>query len=101
GIRDKLVTGVQTCALPIYLRRETGRIDYWGLGMLAVGIGALQFVLDKGQEEDWFASNTITTLAIIAAITLIGLVYHELTTEHPEIGRASCRERAYTSEAAE
>ena len=37
-----------------------GRIDYWGIGMLAVGIGALQIVLDKGQEEDWFASTLIT-----------------------------------------
>src|SRR5262245_41510404 len=70
---------------PVYLRRETGRIDYWGLGMLAVGIGALQFVLDKGQEEDWFASSTITVLAIIAAVTLIALVYHELTTQHPVV----------------
>jgi len=80
---------------PPYLRRETGRIDYWGLGMLAVGIGALQFVLDKGQEEDWFASNTITTLAIIAAITLIGLVYHELTTEHPVVDLRVFKERSY------
>ena len=36
---------------------EARRIDYWGIGMLAVGIGALQFVLDKGQEDDWFASH--------------------------------------------
>ena len=35
------------------------KIDYWGIGMLAVGIGALQIVLDKGQEEDWFSSNLI------------------------------------------
>src|SRR5437762_9614123 len=39
---------------PSYIRQEKRRIDYWGIGMLAVGIGALQFVLDKGQEEDWF-----------------------------------------------
>ena len=45
---------------PPYLRQESRGVDYWGIGMLAVGIGALQFVLDKGQEEDWFASNLIT-----------------------------------------
>src|SRR6186997_2142549 len=64
---------------PPYLRRETRRIDYWGLGMLTVGIGALQYVLDKGQEDDWFESTTITLLAILAAVTLIALVIHELT----------------------
>src|SRR5213593_638627 len=56
---------------PPYIRRESQRIDYWGLGMLAVGIGALQIVLDKGQEEDWFASRTITVLTIVAAATLV------------------------------
>ena len=48
---------------PPYIRQESRRIDYWGIGMLAVGIGALQIVLDKGQEEDWFSSSMITTLA--------------------------------------
>src|SRR2546422_9788671 len=55
---------------PPYLRQENRRIDYWGIGMLAVGIGALQIVLDKGQEADWFSSTFITTLAIISAVTL-------------------------------
>ena len=36
---------------------ESRKVDYWGIGMLAVGIGALQIVLDKGQEEDWFSSH--------------------------------------------
>ena len=38
---------------PPYLRRETNRIDYWGIGLLAVWVGALQLVLDLGQERDW------------------------------------------------
>src|SRR6187397_3354395 len=59
---------------PPYIRIESRKIDYWGIGMLAVGIGALQIVLDKGQEEDWFASNVITALAIVSAVTLIALV---------------------------
>src|SRR5439155_1068365 len=45
---------------PPYLRQEMRRVDYWGIGMLVVGIGALQIVLDKGQEEDWFSSRMIT-----------------------------------------
>src|SRR5437867_351331 len=70
---------------PPYLRQESRHIDYWGLGMLAVGIGALQFVLDKGQEDDWFASTTITVLSILAVVTLTALVFHELTTDEPVV----------------
>src|SRR5712675_2028056 len=63
---------------PPYLRQESRRFDSWGIGMLAVGIGALQIVLDKGQEEDWFSSRLITVLEILSAVTLIALVIHEL-----------------------
>jgi DHA2 family multidrug resistance protein len=56
---------------PPYLRRESRGIDYWGMGLLVVGIGALQFVLDKGQQEDWFASRMITTLAIASIVALV------------------------------
>src|SRR6185312_1525314 len=42
---------------PSYIRRTGEGIDYWGIGLLAVGIGALQVMLDKGQQDDWFASN--------------------------------------------
>src|SRR5205823_11744224 len=80
---------------PPYLRQQSRRIDYWGLGMLAVGIGALQFVLDKGQEEDWFSSRTITTLAIVAAVTLVTLVIHELTTDDPVVDLRVFKERSY------
>src|SRR5712692_9495279 len=51
---------------PPYVSRKSETIDYWGIGLLAVGIGALQIVLDKGQEEDWFSSQMITTLAILS-----------------------------------
>ena len=48
---------------PPYLKRGTMRVDGWGLGMLAIGMGALQIMFDKGQEEDWFGSHFITMLA--------------------------------------
>ena len=63
--------------------------------MLAVGIGALQIVLDKGQEEDWFSSRWITTLAVVAAVTLVWLVVHELRTEHPVVDLYVFKERSY------
>src|SRR4030088_2712367 len=63
--------------------------------MLAVGIGALQIVLDKGQEEDWFSSQFITILAIISAVTLVTLVVHELMTDDPVVDLRVFKERSY------
>ena len=71
---------------PPFLKRTTvheSRIDYFGFGLLAVGVGFLQIVLDKGQEDDWFGSHFITTLSIIAAISLVTLVIWELRVKHP------------------
>jgi MFS transporter, DHA2 family, multidrug resistance protein len=80
---------------PPYLRRDTQKVDYWGIGMLVVGIGALQIMLDKGQQEDWFSSSLITACAVISSITLVALVVHELTTEHPIVDLRVFKERSY------
>src|SRR5258705_2535411 len=80
---------------PPYLRQEKRRIDYWGIGMLAVGIGTLQFVLDKGQEADWFSSRLITGLAIVSAVTLVVLIVHLLTTDDPVVDLRVFKERSY------
>src|SRR5215510_9613706 len=68
---------------PPYLRQQKRRIDAIGIGLLAVGIGALQFVLDKGQQEDWFSSNRIVSLTVLAAAMLILFIVHELRTQNP------------------
>ena len=80
---------------PPYLSREKRKIDYWGIGMLAVGIGTLQFVLDKGQEADWFSSNLITTLAVISGVTLTALIWHLLHTEDPVVDLRVFKARTY------
>jgi DHA2 family multidrug resistance protein len=80
---------------PPYLRTEKRSIDYWGIGMLAVGIGALQIVLDKGQQEDWFSSSLITTLAVLSAGCIVALIIHELTTESPVIDLRVFKARSY------
>ena len=81
---------------PPYLRANAGRsVDYWGIGMLAVGIGALQYVLDKGQQDDWFESNVIFALAIISAVCLVALVIHQLTTKDPIVDLRVFRVRSY------
>jgi DHA2 family multidrug resistance protein len=81
---------------PTYLKRESRGIDYWGMGMLVVGIGALQFVLDKGQQADWFASTLITSLAIISAVTLIVLIFYQLRVKQPIIDLRLFTDRTYS-----
>jgi DHA2 family multidrug resistance protein len=59
------------------------QLDYVGFSLLALGVGALQILLDKGQEDDWFGSNFIVTLIVIASVCLTGLVIWELYQKHP------------------
>jgi DHA2 family multidrug resistance protein len=68
---------------PTYIRRTSNRIDYWGLGMLVTGIAALQVMFDKGQEDDWFGSHFIVTLAVIAVVFLTAFVIWELRSKDP------------------
>jgi len=68
---------------PAYLRRGKMQIDYWGLILLTVGLGALQVVLDKGQQEDWFNSPFIIAFSAISVLALVLLLYVELRHEHP------------------
>lgn len=81
---------------PSYIRRAVQRIDYWGIGMLAVGVAALQIVLDKGQEEDWFASHWIATLAVVSIIALVTLVIYELYVGHPVLDLRVFRLQTYS-----
>jgi DHA2 family multidrug resistance protein len=83
---------------PPYIRRRGGmRMDLWGLGMLAVGMGALQIMLDKGQEDDWFGSRFILTLAIVAGIALPAFVLREYFTPEPLVHVKLLRYRSFAS----
>ena len=73
---------------PPFLRKLKNagvRVDYIGIGFLALGVGSLQGVLDKGQEDDWFGSHFILTLAITAAVCLVALVIWEWFRKSPII----------------
>ncbi len=61
------------------------KLDYIGISLLVFGVGALQVLLDKGQEDDWFGSSFITTLVIVAAVCLISLVIWEWFHKSPII----------------
>jgi DHA2 family multidrug resistance protein len=66
-------------------KKRVGPIDGIGLGLIAVGLGALEYVLDKGQEEDWFHSHTIVVFASVAAVSLVSFVFWEWRQEHPVV----------------
>ena len=66
---------------PPYLVREKGKIDFSGLFLMSVGLGALQIMLEKGDQKDWFTSHLITYLAVAACLGLVLFVVRELTTD--------------------
>ena len=72
-------------------RAET--IDVLGIVLLAVGVGALQWMLERGERYDWFESRFVTTLAVVAATSLVALVWHELRTDEPVIDFRVLRSR--------
>jgi MFS transporter, DHA2 family, multidrug resistance protein len=73
---------------PPYLKRLKAagvKLDYVGIALLVLGIGALQILLDKGQEDDWFGSQFITTLVVVSAVCLTALVIWEWFHKTPII----------------
>jgi len=83
---------------PPYLKQEkraSFRIDYIGLGLLAVGLGCLQVVLDKGQRDDWFGSHFITTMTAVCVVALIAAIFWEWFHKDPIIDLHLFRERSF------
>src|SRR5262245_2279870 len=60
-------------------------VDWTGLALLAIGIGMLQTMLERGERLDWFASREIVTYAMVSALGLTAFVWHELRSPHPVI----------------
>ena len=82
---------------PHYLRRRSLGVDAWGIGMLAVGMGALQIMLDKGQEKDWFGSILIRTLCVVAVVCLAAFVLRELRAKDPIVHFKLMHSRTFAS----
>jgi DHA2 family multidrug resistance protein len=83
---------------PPYLRQQekTG-VDYWGIGMLAVWVGGLQIMLDKGQQEDWLSSNFIRWCVAITVVGFVAFLYREFAAEHPVVDLRVFKERTYAT----
>jgi DHA2 family multidrug resistance protein len=81
---------------PPYLRRTNTSIDYWGIGLLALGVAAVQIMLDQGQQEDWFASSMIVTLCVAGIAGLIAFIVRELRATHPVVDLGIFRDSTYS-----
>jgi MFS transporter, DHA2 family, multidrug resistance protein len=80
---------------PYIASRKPGRIDYIGFALMAVGLATLQIMLDKGQEDDWFAASWVRWFAVITTISLTVFLVRELRTEHPIVDLRILRNRNF------
>jgi DHA2 family multidrug resistance protein len=82
---------------PEHAVEQAERVDWLGLALLIVGIGALQVLLERGESKDWFQTTEIRVEALLAGAALIGLIWHELTTDHPVVDLRILRNRQLTA----
>jgi len=75
------------------------RFDWMGFAVLALGIGALQMMLDRGQDQDWFTSPEIITEAVLAGLGFYLFIVHMLTAEKPFLPTAVFRDRNFAAAA--
>lgn len=71
-------------------------IDWWGIGLLAVAVGSLQTVLEKGESEDWFATPYITALTVASVFGILLFIWRELATDHPIVNFKIMRHRSFS-----
>src|SRR5215469_7433671 len=97
GILSLLLTSRLIQDPPYFRRRRIAEthIDYIGLSFVALGLGTLQVVLDKGQRDDWFESQFITILTIIAVASLLFVIFWEWKQKDPIIDLHLFRERTF------
>jgi MFS transporter, DHA2 family, multidrug resistance protein len=88
-----LPIGIAACLMCLlFLPRDdktklnsAGKVDWTGIGLLAVGLASFQVMLEQGQEDDWFSSHFITMMAVACVIGLTWFILHELAVEHPAV----------------
>ncbi len=85
GIIATLLT-LQFVRSPKYAEKSsTSEIDWAGIGLLAVFVGSLQYILEKGQEDDWFNNNTIIILTVMSILGAFFFIWRETTYRNPVV----------------
>ena len=83
--------------LPETPRDPVGKLDWFGFGTLSITLGALQIMLDRGQQKDWFSSGEIVIEAIVAASAFYLFIVHTFTAEQPFVRPSLFRDRNFTA----
>jgi MFS transporter, DHA2 family, multidrug resistance protein len=79
---------------PPYLERVKGDVDWWGIGLLVVGLGALQTLLEQGEQYNWFDSKLNVTYLAIAVAALTMFIVWELTVDKPAVNLRVLKNRS-------
>ncbi len=97
GALSLLLTSALVHDPPYLVRKKASevKIDYMGFGLLALGLGCLEVVLDEGQKEDWFSSHFIVAFAIVTVVCLVAVVFWELRQKQPVIDFRVLKERNF------
>ena len=82
---------------PNFVPPKKSKIDAFGIGLLAIGMPSLQYVLEEGNREGWFESRLITLAAVVAAIALVTFVVHELEVDEPVVDLRIFKVRSYSA----
>jgi DHA2 family multidrug resistance protein len=100
GIISLLLTSLLVSDPP-YMKRATAktgfRIDYIGIGLVGLGLGAMQIILDKGERDDWFASNFIRVLFVVMIVGLIAAIIREWKTKDPVVDLHMLKDRNFAA----
>ncbi len=81
---------------PKYLTKPKGAIDFLGLGLLSAGLASLQYVLEQGEHDEWYSSNTIWFLTVVAVVSLAWFGWKTLRDKYPLVDLAVFRFRTFT-----
>jgi MFS transporter, DHA2 family, multidrug resistance protein len=71
-------------------------VDWWGIALLAIAVGSLQTVLEKGESEDWFSTPYITALAVVSVFGLLLFIWRETATEYPIVNLRIMKKRSFS-----
>jgi DHA2 family multidrug resistance protein len=82
---------------PAYLKRDKSPVDVLGLGLLTAGVASVQYVLERGQREDWFSSPTIVTLTAVAGVSLVVFCRREWIDPRPLVDLKVFKSRAFSA----
>lgn len=79
------------------VKRKLAEVDWLGIFLIAVAVGCLQIMLERGEREQWFESAEVTTFAALSATAFIIFIWHELRTPHPVVDLSILKDRQYAA----